>query len=502
MIRVRFAPSPTGPLHIGGVRTALYNYLFALKHKGAFILRIEDTDQQRFVEGAESYIIKSLEWCGITFDEGPHIGGPYGPYRQSERIDLYKKFAIELVEQGHAYYAFDTPEELEQLRKNMPNFQYDCTTRLKLRNSLTLPSENVKHLINSGTPYVIRIKMPENYTIVVDDLIRQKIEFNTQKIDDKVLYKSDGFPTYHLANVVDDHLMKITHVIRGEEWLPSAPLHVYLYDCLGWQCPNLAHLPLILKPNGQGKLSKRDGDLLGFPVFPCNWIEPKTNEIYAGYREWGYLPQAFINMIALLGWNPGTDQEIFNISEMIELFSLEKVQKSGARFDPDKAKWFNHQYILKTSPAVYLDFIHNILKSRQIQTNDDFILLILEKIKDRIYLLTDFWEHASYFFVTPDNYNYQIIKKYLVAQSIQWLNDFKEILKSLVKFDSYNIEQKLKEFTNANQIPSGKFFNLIRIALTGSSKGIGLSDIMHIIGKEETLHRFEKMLNTLKNIND
>lgn len=502
MVRVRFAPSPTGPLHIGGVRTAIYNFLFARKHNGTFILRIEDTDQLRYVPGAESYIIDSLTWCGIIFDEGPHVGGQYGPYRQSERLHIYQQYALELVKNGYAYYAFETADELEQLRQSIPNFQYDSKTRKQLKNSLTLPPSEVEKLVRDGYPYVIRMKIPENTTIIVDDIIRGQVEFHSDTLDDKVLFKSDGFPTYHLANVVDDHLMHITHVIRGEEWLPSAPLHVYMYKCFGWEMPKFAHLPLILKPSGQGKLSKRDGDTLGFPVFPCNWTDPQTNETYPGYREWGYLPEAFVNMIALLGWNPGTEQEIMNIHQMIELFELEKVQKSGARFDPEKTRWFNHQYILKTDLAVYLPFFRNILQQHNVSASDAYILSILEEIKDRLYLLSDFWEHAYYFFTQPQHYDQQVLHKFLTPQSYLWLTQVSNLIEQIHPFVSENIEASLKHFLQEQQIPTGKIFNLIRIALTGSNKGISLPLIMQIIGKNETISRISVFMKYIQTINE
>ena len=353
-VRVRFAPSPTGPLHIGGVRTALYNYLFAKRNNGTFILRIEDTDQLRYVPGAEEYIIESLKWCGIRYDEGPGIGGDYGPYRQSERQNLYRDFANQLIDNGYAYYAFDTPQELEEMRERLKaeksdSQQYDVKTRGGMTNSLTLSQDETQHRISSGEPYVIRIKIPENEIIVVNDLIRGKVEVRSELLDDKVLFKSDGMPTYHLANIVDDHLMDISHVIRGEEWLPSAPLHVFLYRCFKWEAPQFAHLPLLLKPDGNGKLSKRDGDRLGFPVFPLKWEDPISRDVSSGYRESGYFPEAFINMLALLGWNPGTEQEIFSLEELTKEFSLERVGKSGSKFDPDKAKWFNHKYLVEIS---------------------------------------------------------------------------------------------------------------------------------------------------------
>lgn len=499
MVRVRFAPSPTGPLHIGGVRTALFNYLFARKHNGKFILRIEDTDQQRFVPGAEEYIIDALNWSGLAFDEGPHIGGPYGPYRQSERRYIYLKYAQQLLENNYAYYAFDNPAELEDQRKINPNFQYDRTTRLMMKNSLTMNAEEVKKHIDSGHPYVIRIKIPENTTIVVDDTIRGRIEFDSNLLDDKVIFKSDGLPTYHLANIVDDHLMEITHVIRGEEWLPSAPLHVLLYEFLGWKHPEFAHLPLILKPQGNGKLSKRDGDKFGFPVFPCNWIDPSTKEISVGYREWGFLPDAFVNMLALLGWNPGTVQEIFSMNELIEQFSLDKVQKSGAKFDPEKTKWFNHQYILHYDLTVYLDCFMNILKDHNVQTNNDYLMKVIETMKDRMNLLTEFWQHAYYFFKEPASYNEEIIKKHLTPETSGWLKSVSDVLSNLSQWSAGNIDSAIKEFLQIHNIPAGKVFNMLRVSITGTNQGVGISDIIFVIGKESSMRRIEKLRNYLGN---
>ncbi|MCD4731614.1 MAG: glutamate--tRNA ligase, partial [Bacteroidales bacterium] len=417
-VRVRFAPSPTGPLHIGGVRTALYNYLFAKKHGGKMVLRIEDTDQNRFVEGAEDYILESLNWCGIKFDEGIHKGGPYGPYKQSERKDKYKVYAEKLVKSGNAYFAFDTPEYLESLRKRLEqekalNTSYSSFCRMDMANSLTLTNQEVQSKIDSGVPYVIRFKMPENEEVRFTDIIRGEVVVNTSTLDDKVLFKSDGMPTYHLANIVDDYLMKISHVIRGEEWLPSLPLHVLLYTALGWKdsMPEFAHMPLTLKPDGKGKLSKRDGDRLGFPVFPLEWKNPQTGEISSGYRESGYFPEAFINILAFLGWNPGTEQEIFSMAELIQTFSLERVGKAGSRFDPEKARWYNHQYLINRSNDELAQLYQPILKEKGFSANDDFVAKLVELIKERANFVKDFWEQSFYFFEAPVEYDAKMIKK-------------------------------------------------------------------------------------------
>lgn len=413
MVRVRFAPSPTGPLHIGGVRTCLYNYLFAKKHNGKLLLRIEDTDQTRFVPGAEEYIIEAFDWLGIEFDEGVHVGGPHAPYKQSERMELYREFADLLIQRAWAYYAFDTPQELEQRRKEAEaqksTFQYDTQTRSSLCNSLTLSPEEVKERLKGD--YVIRFKHPENQDITVNDLIRGEVVINTRILDDKVLFKSDGLPTYHLANIVDDHLMEITHVIRGEEWLPSAPLHVMLYRAFEWEAPQFAHLPLLLKPDGNGKLSKHDGDRLGFPVFPLEWKDPVTQEISSGYRESGYLPEAVINMLALLGWNPGNDQEVMSMEELIEQFSLDKVSKSGAKFDLDKARWFNHHYIQLCEEEQLASPLFLILKEKEIEASEEQVLKVISLVKERVYFMTEWWEQVHYFFVAPTEYNPDVIKK-------------------------------------------------------------------------------------------
>jgi glutamyl-tRNA synthetase len=498
MVRVRFAPSPTGPLHIGGVRTALFNYLFAKQNNGHFILRIEDTDQQRFVNGAEEYIIDSLNWCGLVFDEGPHTGGPYGPYRQSERKTIYSRYAMQLVEDGNAYYAFDTPEELEMKRQENGNFQYDRNTRMQMQNSLTLSIEETAQRIASDKPYVIRIRIPENRQIEVNDLIRGMVHFDSNLLDDKVIFKSDGLPTYHLANIADDHLMEITHVIRGEEWLPSAPLHVILYEFLGWKHPQFAHLPLILKPQGNGKLSKRDGDKMGFPVFPCDWTDPQSGETSKGYREWGYLPEAFVNMLAMLGWNPGTVQEIFSIDELIQQFSLEKVQKAGAKFDPEKTKWFNHQYLLTADLKNYTECFRKTISENGGESSDDYLVMVLDKIKDRMNLLTEFWQHACYFFKNPDSYNAEVISKHITPESWKWMADIAEQSENLTTWKAENIELALKQFIQEKELPAGKVFNLLRVSLTGTNQGIGIADIIALLGKKHAVARMRKFSNYLK----
>ncbi len=457
-VRVRFAPSPTGPLHIGGLRTALFNFLFARKHKGTFILRIEDTDQARFVPGAEKYIIESLKWCGLKYDEGPDAGGPFAPYRQSERKNIYNKYADQLLESGHAYLAFDTPEEIDRLRKASEaegkTFQYDYTVRKNLKNSLTMDKADVERL-KKDTPYVIRFKIPENETIEADDLIRGRVSFPTSTLDDKVLFKADGLPTYHLANVVDDYLMKITHVIRGEEWLPSLPLHILLYKAFGWekQMPQFAHLPLILKPGGQGKLSKRDGDKMGFPVFPLEWKDPFTGEISSGYRETGYIPEAVINMLAFLGWNPGVDKEIFTMDELIEAFSIDRVGKSGSHFDPEKAKWYNQQYIknkkikeltndiklfLIEEEQVY--HFNNRKKNYGLLLNDDRTIRnrILRKtvslVRERINLISDFYKESSFFFIAPQKYDLTTLNKVWKKETSVLLKDIAPIIEKTEPF--------------------------------------------------------------------
>ncbi len=486
---MRFAPSPTGPLHIGGVRTALYNYLFARRHGGKFILRIEDTDQTRFVPGAEEYIIESLSWCGIQFDEGVHIGGPYGPYRQSDRKALYRQYADELITKGHAYYAFDTPAELEAARQANPNFQYDSSTRSQMKNSLTLREEEVKRRLSSGEPYVIRALVPANETVEVFDHIRGHVQVNSNLLDDKVLFKSDGMPTYHLANIVDDHLMEITHVIRGEEWLPSAPLHILLYRFFGWQSPEFAHLPLLLKPDGNGKLSKRDGDRLGFPVYPLRWTDPKTGEQSSGYRESGYYPEAFINMLALLGWNPGIDREIFTMDELVDLFSLERVGKSGSRFDPEKARWFNQQYLRMRSNNQLAEEFMPFLKDKGIDVSVDFVEKVVALIKDRVNFVKELWNHGWFFFQAPESYDAEVIKKRWKPETPGIMEKLASHLDALPSFDSSSLDEAIKSFLEVSQLGMGPVMNALRLCLTGASIGPHLTDIMSVLGKDETLRR-------------
>lgn len=496
MVRVRFAPSPTGPLHMGGVRTALYNYLFAKKMGGKFILRIEDTDQTRFVPGAEAYIIEALEWCGIQFDEGVHIGGPHSPYKQSERKALYKQYVDKLIADGNAYYAFETGEELDSIRKKFESekktFQYDCNSRKSLLNSLNMPIEEVNRRIENGDSYVIRLKVPEAEVVELNDIIRGHVTVKTENIDDKVLFKSDGLPTYHLANIVDDHLMEITHVIRGEEWLPSAPLHVLLYRFLGWDAPQFAHLPLLLKPDGNGKLSKRDGDRLGFPVFPLRWQDPKTNEISSGYREAGYFPDAFVNMLAFLGWNPGDEREIMSIDELIEAFSLDRVSKSGAKFDPEKTKWFNHQYLQKNEITELLPLYVALLNEKSVSAPAEKLSHILNLTKERVNFIHELWDQTYFFFHAPESFDEQVIKKHWTIETNQWMMDLAEILEGNVEWEPTILENCVKQFIEERAIPAGKVFNSMRLALVGASKGPHLFDIMDVIGKSESLNRLRK----------
>jgi len=499
--RVRFAPSPTGPLHVGGVRTALFNYLFAKKNNGDFILRIEDTDQTRYVKGAEEYIIESLKWCGLNFDEGVGVGGKFGPYRQSERKAIYKDFAYKLVEDGNAYFAFDTPAELEEMRErlkseNSSNQQYGVFTRQGMKNSLSLTNEEVQKLLEEGHDFVIRAKIPENTQIHVKDLIRGDVVFESNLLDDKVLYKSDGMPTYHLANIVDDHLMEISHVIRGEEWLPSLPLHKLLYQFFGWldTMPEFAHLPLILKPDGKGKLSKRDGDKGGFPVFPLQWQDPETGEISSGYREAGYFPEAFINIMALLGWNIGTEQEIFTLQELVEGFSIDKVGKSGSKFDPDKAKWFNHQYLIKKSDEELADLFLKDLKSRNIVIELPKALKIIGLIKERATFALDFWEHSGFFFERPLAYDEKMRSKTWKPETSGYMKSFIQILDQLYVFHSANIEETTKNWFETRGLPFGQFMAPLRLVLVGAGKGPHIFDIVEIIGKEETIKRIELAL--------
>jgi glutamyl-tRNA synthetase len=490
---------------MGGVRTALFNYLFARKHGGDFLLRIEDTDQTRYVPGAEEYIIESLKWCGLIPDEGVGFGGDFGPYRQSERKDLYRSYVDQLIESQNAYYAFDTPEELEALRteaeKNQTVFSYDVHTRLRLKNSLTLPGEVVKQKIADGEPWVIRFKMPEQTDVVEQDLIRGEVRFNTDQLDDKVLFKADGMPTYHMANVVDDHLMQITHVIRGEEWLSSMPLHILLYKALGWDetRPRFAHLPLILKPVGKGKLSKRDGDKMGFPVFPLQWKDPVSGEISRGYREDGYFPEAFINMLALLGWNAGTEQELFTIDELISHFSLDRVVKSGARFDPEKAKWFNRHYLHQKDDQELAGLFKKQLAGKNIFADDDKLVRITGLIKDRCTFPSELWEHGFYFFEAPDSYDEKTISKKWKEDTPGKLLAIAGFFKTLEQWDAESIKEAFSEYMNGKEWNFGMVMVPIRLALVGSSQGIDLFVIFELLGKEETIRRMEEAVARIRN---
>ncbi|WP_228853108.1 glutamate--tRNA ligase [Aegicerativicinus sediminis] len=499
-VRVRFAPSPTGPLHIGGVRTALFNFLFAKKHGGDFVLRIEDTDQNRYVEGAEDYIVESLNWCGIPFDEGPGKERENGPYRQSERKAVYRKYAEKLVENGYAYYAFDTAETLDFHRKDHEakgkTFIYNWHNRLKLKNSLSLSKEEVEQLIQNGDEYVIRFKSPENETILLNDLVRGEITIDTSILDDKVLFKSDGMPTYHLANIVDDHLMEITHVIRGEEWLPSLALHYMLYRSFGWEAPIFAHLPLILKPSGKGKLSKRDGDALGFPVFPLEWRDPKNGDIAKGFREEGYLPEALINFLAFLGWNPGTEQEIFSIDELVEAFSFDKVNKAGSRFDPDKVKWFNHHYI-QNSTDVQLAKILQSSRAELKEMDPQYIELVAGLVKERANLTSDLWDLTRYFFKAPRDYDETAIKKAIKDDTATILSKVRDIVVHLHEFTKDNIESQVKEWIKTEGLGFGKVMMPLRVALVGSLQGIDVFEIMFLIGKNESVSRIEKLIQSI-----
>lgn len=502
-VRVRFAPSPTGPLHMGGVRTALYNYLFARKMGGDMILRIEDTDQTRFVPGAEDYIIEALTWCGITFDEGVHVGGPHAPYRQSERKDMYKQYAMQLIEAGHAYYAFDTPEELEEMReklKNATSASYNYITRESMKNSLTLPEDEVQKRLQSGDAYVIRIKIPRKEEIRVTDLIRGNVVVHSSQMDDKVLFKSDGMPTYHLANVVDDYLMKITHVIRGEEWLPSAPLHVLLYRYLGWEevMPQFAHLPLLLKPDGNGKLSKRDGDRLGFPVFPLEWKDPSSGEISSGYREKGYFPEAFINMLALLGWNPGTPQELFSMQELIDTFTIERISKSGAKFDAAKTKWFNQQYLRAKSDEELAKLFAPVLREKNISVDESYVIHVCRLIKEKAHFVNEFWDLSSFFFEEPTQFDQEIINKKWKDQVPSFMNALVPALKDLNDFTASKIEETFKSAAESTGVSPGSVMQIFRLAVSGVGAGPAIFEMVELLGKDVTLLRLSKAVSTFK----
>ncbi|MDO6759661.1 glutamate--tRNA ligase [Tamlana sp. 2_MG-2023] len=501
-VRVRFAPSPTGPLHIGGVRTALFNYLFAKKHGGDFILRIEDTDQNRYVEGAEQYIIDALKWCGMPFDEGVGKEGEYGPYRQSERKDLYKQYADDLIASGNAYYAFDTAETLDFHRKDHEakgkTFIYNWHNRLKLSNSLALSAEETQEKLDAGEDYVIRFKSPQDETLHLKDIIRGDIKIDTNILDDKVLYKSDGMPTYHLANIVDDHLMKITHVIRGEEWLPSLALHYQLYQAFGWEAPEFAHLPLILKPTGKGKLSKRDGDKLGFPVFPLEWKDPKTNDVSRGYKEDGYFPEAMVNFLAFLGWNPGTEQEIFSLEALINAFDLERVNKSGARFDPDKTKWFNHHYMQEQHNDILAETFKPIVDEKTASDIDlQYISMAVGLIKERATFVSDFWDLSHYFFMAPTSYDEKASKKAFKEETKDILSEVITIVRSIEDFTVENMQTAIKGWITTNEIGFGKVMMPLRLALVGALQGPDVFDIMYMIGKNESIKRIENVISIL-----
>lgn len=504
-VRVRFAPSPTGALHIGGVRTALYNYLLARQSGGTMILRIEDTDQNRFVPGAEDYIIESLKWAGITIDEGVGVGGPYAPYRQSERKEIYREHAQQLIDKGFAYYAFDTEEELEQMRERLKASgvatpQYNSITRTQMRNSLTLSSDEVEQLIKNGTPYVIRLKVPRKEDVRLNDLIRGWVMVHSSQIDDKVLMKSDGMPTYHLANVVDDYLMKISHVIRGEEWLPSAPLHVLLYKFFGWEneMPQFAHLPLLLKPDGNGKLSKRDADQLGFPIFPLTWKDPMTGEEAKGYRESGYLPEALINFLAFLGWNPGTTQEIFSMDELIKDFSIERIGKAGTKFDILKAQWFNQHYLRAKSDEELAQYLLRDTKDANIECSEAKAIKIAALMRDRVTFPHEIWSNGKFFFQRPEAYDQTVVAKKWNDEAVKVLTAFAEEVNSLTFLDAAAAKASLDKVTAALGIGAGKILQALRVSITGAAGGPDLMMIMEIVGKQEVVERIQHALTTLK----
>lgn len=500
-VRVRFAPSPTGALHIGGVRTALYNYLFARQHGGDFVFRIEDTDSNRFVPGAEEYIIESFRWLGIKFDEGVSFGGEHGPYRQSDRRAIYRKYVDQLLDAGKAYIAFDTPEELEVKRQEIKNFQYDAHTRMMMRNSLTLPAEEVERLIADGNQYVVRFKIEPGEDVHVNDMIRGDVVIKSDILDDKVLYKSaDELPTYHLANIVDDHLMEISHVIRGEEWLPSAPLHVLLYRAFGWEdtMPRFAHLPLLLKPDGKGKLSKRDGDRLGFPVFPLEWHDPKTGEVSNGFREQGYFPEAVINFLALLGWNPGTEQEMFTLDELVEQFDITKCSKAGARFDYQKGIWFNHEYILRKSNEEISKLFAPIVAGNGIDESMERITKVVSMMKDRVSFVKELWPLCSFFFIPPTEYDEKTVRKRWKENSAQVMGELAEVLEGIDDFSLENQEHIVMAWVESKGYKLGDVMNAFRLTLVGEGKGPGMFDISAFLGKEETLRRLRRAIEVLK----
>ena len=499
-VRVRFAPSPTGALHIGGVRTALYNYMFARQRGGDLVFRIEDTDSSRFVPGAEEYIIESFRWLGIKFDEGVSFGGNHGPYRQSERRDIYKKYVRQLLDEGKAYMAFDTPEELEAKRQEVQNFQYDAHTRLSMRNSLTMPKEEVERLVAQGAQYVVRFRVEPGREVLVDDIIRGEVRIKSDIIDDKVLYKSaDELPTYHLANIVDDHLMEITHVIRGEEWLPSAPLHVLLYEAFGWAdtMPRFAHLPLLLKPEGKGKLSKRDGDRLGFPVFPLEWHDPKTGEVSAGFREQGYFPEAVINFLALLGWNPGTERELYSLDELCQLFDITKCSKAGAKFDYKKCIWFNHEYMLMKGNGEVAGLFAPIVRSHVPEATDAQIEAVVAMMKDRVNFVSELWPLCSFFFVAPTEYDEKTRRKRWKEDSARVMGELAQVLGGIDDFSIAGQEPIVEQWIQDKGYKLGDVMNAWRLALVGEGKGPGMFDISAFLGKDETIARMKRAIDTL-----
>lgn len=496
-IRVRFAPSPTGALHIGGVRTALFNYLFAKKNGGKFLLRIEDTDQKRYVAGAEKYIEEALIWCGLTPDEGVGYGGDYGPYRQSERKDLYKKHVQELIDSGMAYYAFDTPEELDAKREEAKaagnhSFKYDSKTRASMCNSESLDAKTVKELLDNNTPYTIRLKIPSDETVHVQDLIRGDVKFQSNELDDKILFKADGLPTYHLANIIDDHAMKITHVIRGEEWLPSLPLHFLLYKAFGWEPPLFAHLPLILKPTGKGKLSKRDGVKLGIPVFPLAWKGETEEESFTGFREFGFDSKAVINFLALLGWNPGTEQEMFRMEDLIDAFSIENISKGGARFDFDKAKWFNQQYIINSDNADLVEKLKPLLKEKDIDKDDTFLSSFVGLMKERVHFYGDFLESGYYFFENVKEYDPKTVRKKWKSALLPQFQELRERLNNLPVYEAEAIETEVKAFMEDNELGFGAVLPILRVGVTGTMRGPAIFEVMALLGKEDVNQRLEK----------
>ena len=499
-VRVRFAPSPTGPLHIGGVRTALYNFLFARQHGGKLVFRIEDTDSNRFVPGAEDYILESFKWLGINFDEGVSFGGQYGPYRQSERREIYRRYVDQLLDEGKAYYAFDTPEELDAKRGEIQNFQYDPSTRMQMRNSLALPADETARLLQEGVNYVVRFKIEPGEDVHVNDIIRGDVVINSSILDDKVLYKNaDGLPTYHLANIVDDHLMEISHVIRGEEWLPSAPLHVLLYRALGWEetMPRFAHLPLLLKPDGKGKLSKRDGDRLGFPVFPLEWTDPKTGETSSGYRESGYLPEAVVNFLALLGWNPGNDEELLSMDDLVRLFDLTKCSKAGAKFDYVKGQWFNHEYILNSDDEKLAPTFADILRDNGIEAPMESIVRVVGLMKGRVNFIKELWPLCSFFFVAPTTYDEKTVKKRWKDFSARQMSELAALLEALSDFSMAAQEEAVNAWLAENDYKMGDVMNAWRLTLVGEGKGPHMYEISSFLGQAETLKRMRRAIEIL-----